>query len=210
MNSTVKIILASGSPRRKQLLKQINVDFTVQVSNADEQYDATKEPADIVQMLAMRKAEQVADENDSADVLVIGADTIVVKGQAILEKPETTTDAEEMLLDLSDTTHQVLTGVAIVKSFTAGNKREVLTFFESTDVTFGKLDKFEIREYVASGSPMDKAGAYGIQDDWGALFVKHIKGDFYNVVGLPLHSLYQKLKIFAPELVSISINSSTP
>ncbi|WP_310684608.1 Maf family protein [Aliifodinibius sp. S!AR15-10] len=206
----MKIILASGSPRRKQLLKQINVDFTVQVSNADEQYDATKEPADIVQMLAMRKAEQVADENDSADVLVIGADTIVVKGQAILEKPETTTDAEEMLLDLSDTTHQVLTGVAIVKSFTAGNKREVLTFFESTDVTFGKLDKFEIREYVASGSPMDKAGAYGIQDDWGALFVKHIKGDFYNVVGLPLHSLYQKLKIFAPELVSISINSSTP
>jgi septum formation protein len=206
----VKIILASGSPRRKQLLKQINVDFTVQVSNADERYDASKEPADIVQMLALRKAEQIADENDSSDVLVIGADTIVVKGQTILEKPATTTDAEQMLLDLSNTTHQVLTGVAIVKNFMAGNKREVLTFYESTDVTFGKLEKFEIREYVATGSPMDKAGGYGIQDDWGALFVKQIKGDFYNVVGLPLHALYQKLKVFAPELVSISINSSTP
>lgn len=205
----MNIILASGSPRRKRLLQQINLDFTVQVSNASEAFDPAETPENIVQTLALRKAQRVIEENKDTDTLVIGADTIVVFKGSILEKPASTLEAKNMLKKLSGNTHQVLTGVALVKSFASGNKQKSLTFFEDTDVLFGELEEFEIQEYVQSGSPMDKAGGYGIQDDWGSLFVKNITGDYYNVVGFPLHLFYQKLKEFAPELIPRSINDST-
>lgn len=204
----LKIILASGSPRRKNLLRQIELNFTVQVSSASEAYDPADDPADIVQTLALKKAQQVADDNKTTDSLVIGADTIVVHEDSILEKPATTLDAQKMLNQLSGDTHQVLTGVALVKNTGPGNKQNSLTFFEMTEVYFCELNEFEIHEYVQSGSPMDKAGGYGIQDHRGSLFVQKITGDYYNVVGFPLHSFYQNLKDFAPELISYSTNDS--
>ncbi|MFH5831823.1 Maf family protein [Halalkalibaculum sp. DA3122] len=202
----MNIILASGSPRRKRLLEQLNLDFEVQASNASETYNPDLPPEEIVQNLALRKARQVAGEHRGSDQLVIGADTIVVFGQSILEKPATLREAEQMLRTLSGNTHQVLTGVALVKTSSPGNKQEILTFFQSTDVVFGELDEIEIQQYVQSGLPMDKAGAYGIQDEGGSLFVKRINGDYYNVVGFPLRLFYQKLKKFAPELLHPGLN----
>lgn len=205
----MNIILASGSPRRKHLLQRINVDFEVQVSNAGEEFDSRQPPAHIAQQLALRKAEQVASINRGQNIFVIGADTIVVHEGTILEKPATADEAHQMLRQLSGTTHQVLTGVAFVKRDIPHNNSKTHTFVETTEVTFGELDETEIREYVETGSPMDKAGGYGIQDGRGALFVKKISGDYYNVVGFPLHSFYQNLKQFAPELLPASINHST-
>ncbi len=204
----MNIILASGSPRRKLLLRQINFNFTVQISTAKEDYDPTKNPAVIVKELALRKAQQVADKYNQTDALIIGADTIVVLENTILEKPATKDEAHEMLTKLSGNTHQVLTGVALIKNVDLGNKQQAFTFVERTDVTFGELDDFEMQEYVQTGSPMDKAGAYGIQDDWGALFVEKINGDYYNVVGFPLHAFYKNMKSFAPEYLPHSIKES--
>lgn len=195
----MKIILASGSPRRKKLLEQINIPFSVEVSSASEEFEPGGRPQDIVCELALRKARQVAE--GKTDALVIGADTVVVLNDTILEKPDGPGEAREILSRLSGKTHHVLTGVSLVKTGKSGNIDAVRTFFEKTDVTFAELDEYEIQEYVETGSPMDKAGAYGIQDDLGALFVKKIKGDYYNVVGFPLHSFYTTLKQFAPGLI---------
>ncbi len=191
------IILASKSPRRKKLLEQINLKFTVQGSSAEESFDVNEQPVDIVQMLAYRKALKVSEICSGA--LIIGADTIVVFRDAVLEKPSGPAHAEQMLSILSGNTHQVFTGVALIKKDSTGNINKSCTFVERTDVTFGRLTPEEIRKYVQTGSPMDKAGAYGIQDDWGALFVERIEGDYNNVVGFPLYRFYQKLKRFAPE-----------
>lgn len=195
----MNIILASASPRRKKLLQQINLSFSVESSNASEAYNPDHEPSEIVRNLALRKAQLVAESK--RNVLVIGADTIVVFNNQILEKPATAEEAKNMLAQLSGNTHQVLTGVALVKKDKTGNNDLTTAFFEKTDVTFGVLDATEIKEYVKSGSPMDKAGAYGIQDDWGSVFVKKITGDYYNVVGFPLHSFYNTLKHYFPELI---------
>ena len=190
------IILASGSPRRKKLLEQINMPFQVQVSTVSEEYDPDLPPADIVQVLARRKAEDIAQ--NSKDALIIGADTIVSLETTVLEKPRTAGEAEKMLHKLSDQTHSVLTGVALCKTDRSG-QHQTHSFFEETYVTFGKLSPDDIEHYVKSGSPMDKAGAYGIQDDYGALFVKRIAGDYNTVVGFPLYAFYQELKKFAPK-----------
>lgn len=204
----MKVILASGSPRRKKLLEQINLDFEVEVSNASEDYKHDQDPSDIVQELALRKAEQIAGhvQYTAQDLLVIGADTLVVIDNEILEKPATEDEAFFMLEKLANSHHEVLTGVALVKKYVDGNKTNVLTFVEKTKVIFGHIEKSEIQEYVQSGSPMDKAGGYGIQDDWGSVFVKKIVGDYYNIVGFPLHAFYQKIKSFAPEIIPRSIN----
>lgn len=196
----MKIILASRSPRRKKLLEQIGLPFTVEPSEVSEAYDPDDSPQKIVCELALQKARQVA--RGKTDALIIGADTLVVLDDTILEKPGTTQEAMKILSRLSGSTHQVLTGVALLKTEKKGNIDAVNTFFERTDVTFAKLTEDEIHKYVETGSPMDKAGAYGIQDDHGALFVKEIKGDYYNVVGFPLHSFYTILKQFAPELIA--------
>jgi len=191
------IILASQSPRRKKLLQQIGFSFSVKHSNCDESYDDNEAPSEIVQMLAERKALDVAKGNKEA--LVIGADTIVVLKNRILEKPTSHREAVEMLKSLSGDKHMVLTGVSLVKTDEEGNILAKETFFEQTLVHFGELCEPEIEAYVSGGSPMDKAGAYGIQDDWGTLFVEGIEGDYNNVVGLPLFALYRHLKKFAPE-----------
>lgn len=191
------IILASQSPRRKKLLQQIGISFSVEPSTCDESYDDNEAPSKIVQMLAERKALDVAQSKK--DALVIGADTIVVFKNKILEKPKTQREAAGMLRSLSGASHSVLTGVSLVRTDKKGNILAKETFFEQTMVYFGNLDESEIEAYVSGGSPMDKAGAYGIQDDWGTLFVKRIEGDYNNVVGLPLFALYRHLKKFAPE-----------
>ena len=183
------LILASASPRRRLLLQQLNLDFEVRTANIDEERIASGlAPRDYVQTLAQRKAIAVAAEHDTA--IVIGADTIVVLDGAILNKPANPTDAKAMLRTLSDRTHEVYTGFAIVQQ--PGG--ELLTDVQTTAVRFRHLDDDEIAAYVASGSPLDKAGSYGIQDDFGAVFVQEIRGCYYNVVGLPLELLYRRLR----------------
>ncbi len=196
------IILASQSPRRKKLLDQMNLKFTVEPSSCDESFSDNEDPSDIVQMLALRKAMDVSE--GKSDALVIGADTIVVYNGQILGKPGSQAEAKAMLSSLSDNSHYVLTGVALVKTDNEGNILEKKTFYEKTKVFFGNLEESEINSYIADGSPMDKAGSYGIQDDWGAFFVKRIEGDYYNVVGLPLYALYRYLKVFAPEVLRLN------
>ncbi len=200
MNS---IILASGSPRRKKLLEQINLTFRVQVSAVDEHYDPERSPADIVQTLAARKARDIAQNTTQA--LIIGADTLVVHNNKILEKPENPQQAKKMLTQLSGQTHTVLTGVALYKTFLDAESRHH-HFVEQTNVTFGEIDAEDVTAYVKSGTPMDKAGAYGIQDDFGVLFVKRIDGDYNTVVGFPLHKFYREMKNFAPEYLADNMN----
>ncbi len=158
--------------------------------------DPSLTAAENVRRLALDKARWVANALAGKRGIVLGADTTVAIGSNILEKPCDAEDAERMLLLLSGHTHTVHTGVALVNLDTKAEQ----SFVESTDVTFRSLSFEEIRDYIATGSPMDKAGAYGIQEDFGAVFVSRIDGDYYNVVGLPLSRLYTMLKEFAPDL----------
>ncbi|TYP94983.1 septum formation protein [Fodinibius salinus] len=190
------IILASGSPRRKQLLEHINLEFQVHPSSVGEAYSSGLSGRDVVRLLSMRKAKDVAPSFKES--LIIGADTVVVFEDAILEKPEDADEATAMLNRLSNNTHQVITGVALCQTGTNNNITNTTTFAEITDVTFGNIDSAYLDSYVSSGAPLDKAGGYGIQDDFGALFVKKISGSYYNVVGFPLHSFYTEMKSFAP------------
>lgn len=197
-NHNPTLILASGSPRRQELLKYLKIPFTVQPSAVSEEIRGNLSPPAVVQQLALRKADDIAAKNRTA--VTIGADTIVVHDEHLLGKPASPQEAQKILQSLSGTTHQVLTGIALVKTNQSGDQVDRQTYFESTSVIFGQPHATEIDAYVATGQPMDKAGAYGIQDNWGAIFVKEIKGDYYNIVGLPLHLLYHQLKNFAPEL----------
>jgi len=194
MHIKKNIILASSSPRRKALLKQIGIDFDVRESNIFEVFDFTKSPEENVQELALQKANAVIDSVENA--IIIGADTIVVLNDQILGKPKTFDDAVNMLEQLSGETHKVFTGLALVDVPT----KHYITVSETTSVMFRQLESDEIYEYVASGSPMDKAGAYGIQDDYGAVFVEKIEGCFYNVVGFPLARFIITLKKFQRQL----------
>lgn len=195
----MKVILASRSPRRKKLLQQIGLQFEVFGSSVSEDYDESDHPSIIVQKLAHRKAADVARAHPHC--LIIGADTIVWLDGRILEKPDSKHHAADMLKVLSGTQHQVYSGVALLKTGEKGNIHSELTFFEHTDVHFGEPDTDDIQAYIESGSPLDKAGAYGIQDDWGSLFVKRINGDYNTVVGFPLYKFYQQLKVFAPKVL---------
>lgn len=179
-----KLILASASPRRKDLLRQIGLDFEIIPSTVDEKIDEV-EPAKLVMELALLKAKDVASRVEG---LIIGADTIVVDGKTILGKPRSTAEAKEMLHALSGRRHQVMTGVAVVDSESGRDWVDI----EITEVAFRELLPEEIERYVASGEPMDKAGAYAIQEK-GALFVEGIEGCFFNVVGLPLLKTVQLL-----------------
>ncbi|MDP4199095.1 MAG: Maf family protein [Bacteroidota bacterium] len=191
------LILASQSPRRAALVRLLGVRKIETIpANLEEVFDPERNPAENVRLLALHKARHVAEQAADVNAMVLGADTTVVVEGDVLNKPLDADDAVRMLQRLSGQTHTVYTGVALVDSHT---KREH-SFVESTDVSFRPLSENEIRSYVASGSPMDKAGAYGIQEDFGAVFVRHIDGDYYNVVGLPLCRLYVALKHFAPNL----------
>ncbi len=179
------IILASASPRRRELLKFITEDFTVKVSDAQEVTDPALSAEETVKSLAVIKGEAVA-EGFPADT-VISADTIVVLDGKILGKPKNEEDAFRMLSSLSGRTHEVFTGVCVLH----GSKK--LVFAERTEVSFYPLSEDEIRAYIATGEPADKAGAYGIQGK-GCTLVKAISGDYNNVVGLPVAGLNRLLK----------------
>lgn len=184
-NVMPKLILASQSPRRKELLKKLQIPFDTISSNADEQLDDNLSPENAVIELATRKANTVADQYKEA--IVIGADTIVVHNGKILGKPINRTMAREMLESLSGTQHSVFTGVTVIYN----GKHQ--SFYEKTDVTFWELTSKEIEHYLDSDEPYDKAGSYGIQG-LGSLLVKAISGDYFNVVGLPVSRLNRFLK----------------
>ena len=185
--NTDRIILASASPRRRELLTQIGINFEVMVSDKEERITA-EEPADICMHLAMQKALDVRDrlcDRDNAGCTIIGADTIVVLERVILGKPKNEDHAAQMLRELSGREHQVYTGVCVVRGV------DVRTFAERTDVYVAPLSDRDIAAYIATGDPMDKAGAYGIQ----GIFAKHIEkidGDYFNVVGLPIGRLWRE------------------
>lgn len=189
----MRVILASGSPRRKELLKQLFADFEVLPAKGSEIY-TEREPAKIVQQLAVQKAAEVESSvvrQGEEPMLVIGADTVVAFQGQILGKPADAKQAKEMLKMLASDVHQVYTGVALI--VIQHGKRQCLEFAECTNVRFYPMTAQEIEAYVQSGEPMDKAGAYGIQGI-GGRFVEGIEGDYQNVVGLPLAKLYQVLK----------------
>jgi septum formation protein len=182
----VPIILASGSPRRQELLRDIGIPFETMPSNVEEVVEwAEGEFEDYVQKLAVKKATAVSEENP--DAVIIAADTIVVFEGEMYPKPSSKERAENFLRKFSGKTHSVFTGVCIL-----GNGISTV-FAEETKVTFKKLDEPLIRVYVDSGDPMDKAGGYGIQTA-GALLVEKIEGDYLNVVGLPLSKLVETLR----------------
>ena len=184
----MEIILASQSPRRKEILSLLDIPFKIMVSEADETVAEGLPPYFIAESLSLKKAAAVAKSADS-DVLVIGADTIVVSEGKILGKPKDEQDACQMLCALSGKWHSVISGVTVFH--TKSLKSE--SFYVETKVKFSDLSQKEIADYVATGEPMDKAGSYGIQGI-GAKFVEKIEGDYFNVVGLPLNELYKVLK----------------
>jgi septum formation protein len=194
MRQIKPLVLASRSPRRILLLKQINLSPEVIPSEIGEEMDQAASPADNAMRLAYAKAMDVGRKVQ--DAVIIGADTVVVIDGKYLGKPSDPFDAVRMLEMLSGRTHSVVTGLAILDR---PSNRSV-TDFEETKVTFRSIPRNEIEAYVASGSPMDKAGAYGIQDDYGAVFVSRIEGCYYNVVGLPLSKLHSRLQEFFIQL----------
>ena len=185
----MQLILASASPRRKELLGLYGIPFTVRAADIDETMDPDKPPFDEVARLSREKALAVPREPED---VVVAADTIVVCDGIVWGKPRDEAQAIEMLSLLSGRAHQVMTGCTVLR----GQKDE--TFTEVTDIHFRPLSPGEIRRYVATGEPMDKAGAYGIQGG-AALFCQRMEGDYYNVMGLPVCALGQVLKQIAPE-----------
>ncbi len=179
------VILASQSPRRKELMGFITEDFTVKVSDAEEVTDPSLSPEETVKALAVLKGEAVAESHP--DDTVISADTIVVLDGKILGKPKNRDDAFRMLSSLSGKIHTVYTGVCVI----AKNKQ--LCFADKTEVTFYPLSDEDINSYIETGEPFDKAGAYGIQGK-GSIMIKGIFGDYYNVMGLPVARLNRLLK----------------
>ena len=187
----MSLVLASASPRRRKLLQQLGFDLKIDPSSVEEVFDESIEPSLMARNLASLKADEVASRHPSE--IVLGADTIVVLDGLMLAKPIDEDDAKAMLRLLSGRFHQVWTGVSLIRRATDTH----INFAECTEVQFAALSDHEIDAYVSTGSPLDKAGAYGIQDDWGAVFISGIKGDYYNVVGLPLHAMYRNLLKFA-------------
>ena len=188
----MKIILASASPRRRELLTQIGIPFEIQVSDVEEKVTSIV-PAEVVQELSRQKAEAVAAAvAENRQTLVIGADTIVACDGEILGKPRDAEDAVRMLRLLSGRSHEVYTGVTFVYELGDGTQ-DIHTFYECTEVHFAPMTEVEIAEYVATGDPLDKAGAYGIQG-FCARYITGISGDYNNVVGLPVGRVYQELK----------------
>ncbi|OGH04538.1 MAG: hypothetical protein A2W22_04705 [Candidatus Levybacteria bacterium RBG_16_35_11] len=180
-----KIVLASKSPRRKELLKQIGLNFTVDISEIDERRFSHSSPLNLVKNLAKAKARIISKKHK--DAIIIAADTLVVLNKEIIGKPKSKRDAMQMLKKLNGKTHLVITGFTILDS-----KKEI-TEIVKTKVKFKKMTKKEIDDYVKTGEPLDKAGGYGIQGK-GAIFIEGIKGDFFNVVGLPIYALSKALE----------------
>ena len=188
IKTDLPIYLASRSPRRRKLLKQLGIKFKSFSVNLDEKINGGEKPVNLVKRLSIEKLELARKKIKSG--LIITADTIVVLNNKIIGKPKNKKEAVQYLKLLSGKQHIVFTGFAVMNI--PANK--IIVDYEKTEVKFRKLDDDEINDYVLSGSPLDKAGAYGIQDDFGAVFVEKINGCYYNVVGLPLTKLYQALR----------------
>lgn len=194
MHLRKRFVLASASPRRQQLLRQIGLTFDVIESNIDETVDPSDNPAGNVLRISREKTAGVKNAVD--DGIILGADTVVVLDDEVLGKPQDGGEAAAMLRKLSGREHAVYTGFTLLDR----PSDATVSACEMTRVWFRTLGAGEISEYVASGSPLDKAGAYGIQDDYGAVFVERIEGCFYNVVGLPLARLYSALERFQEQV----------
>lgn len=180
-----KIILASNSPRRKELMNLLQIDYEIIVSQVDEIIDKTLTESELVMDLAYQKAADIFKTHK--DDVVLGFDTLVYIEDHILGKPKTKEEAKDMLSLLSGQTHTVITGCAIIsKGFSK-------SFYEKTRVTFYPMTNREIDEYIATNEPFDKAGAYAVQG-YGSKFIKSINGDYYTVMGLPLSRLYHELQ----------------
>lgn len=184
------VILASNSPRRRELLADLGIDFQVKtLKGVDESYPHDLPVLEIAEYISRKKAHAYKSQM-SADQLIITADTVVILGDEVLGKPADDADARRMLRELSGKTHKVVTGVTIA---TTCNMK---SFSAVTDVEFAPLSDEDINYYVDHYRPLDKAGAYGIQEWIGCMGVRHISGSFYNVMGLPLHRLYSELNQF--------------
>ncbi|WP_312370806.1 Maf family protein [Lachnoclostridium sp.] len=192
-----QIILASGSPRRKEILSQVGINFTVCVSNIEEITSETL-PENIVMELSKMKALDVTKQYES-NTIIIGSDTIVAYKNQILGKPKNEEHAKEMLQLLSGVTHEVYTGVTVIIKKESGEVEE-RTFFEVSKVTVSELTEEEIMDYIRSKEPMDKAGAYAIQGKF-AVHVTRIEGDYYTIVGLPIARIYQEVKKLGVDLI---------
>ncbi|MBU9745318.1 Maf family protein [Lachnospiraceae bacterium ASD3451] len=184
-----RIVLASASPRRRELLSQIGLTYEVLPSQKEEASKA-REPSELVTELSAQKAGDIASSIEGP-ALIIGADTVVCHNGQILGKPGSEEEAAGMLAFLQGDTHQVYTGVTLILK--SGAKNREVHFTEMTEVEFGPMDESEIREYIATGEPLDKAGAYGIQG-FAARYIVAVRGNYSNVVGLPVARLYRELK----------------
>lgn len=183
-----RIILASASPRRQKLLSLFGLKFDVFPAEINEEDYSSIVPSEIVLELSLKKAEKVAE--NFPDSIIIGSDTIVWLNGELLSKPSDKKNAYEILSRLSGKTHTVFTGITVLDT----KSKNILQDFAETQVTFREISDEEKIAYIETGSPMDKAGAYGIQDDFGAVFVTHISGCYYNIVGLPVSKLYSLLQ----------------
>ena len=182
------LVLASNSPRRQQLLRELGFEFTVEVRPTDELFPADMPASEVAGYLARHKAEQFA--HDLGDKLVLCADTVVVVDNQILNKPADAFEARAMLEKLSRRSHQVITGVCLL------NAEGYQTISDVAEVTFKPLTETEIEYYITHYRPFDKAGAYGVQEWIGMIGIPRIEGSFYTIMGLPLHKVYELLQPF--------------
>ncbi len=186
-----RVILGSQSPRRKQLLEGMGIDFTIEIIPTDENFDSNLSPAEIATSIASAKAQCFENKVKSGEYMVITADTIVSINNTILNKPIDTEDAVRMIKMLSGNKHSVYTGVCIYTN------KGIEKFTEGTDVYFNELEEDEIRYYIETCQPFDKAGSYGVQEWIGYVGIKKIDGCFFNVMGLPVNELYKRLKKYS-------------
>ena len=185
----LKLVLASASPRREEILEQLNLKFTLVPSKIDEEKFIKSDPVELVKTLAVEKAKSVSKLVE--DAIIIAGDTVVVHNGKILGKPADEFEAKEMLKKLSSDQHQVITGVAVLNSQTG----EIHSEHNITDVKMITISEQEIDKYIETGEPLDKAGSYAIQG-FGGLFIEEIKGSYYSVKGLPIHQLAKLLDKF--------------
>lgn len=186
LKTSRKLILASSSPRRKQILEALNIPFSVKRIEFNESYPQGLSPEEVPVFISQQKAKQLPQIE--ADEIYLTSDTVVILDGKVIEKPKDKLDATAMLKTLSGKTHQVITGVCLIT-----NEQEI-SFKEVTEVTFHSLNEQEIEYYIDNYSPLDKAGAYGIQEWIGLVGIQEIKGNYDNVVGLPASTLFQKMK----------------
>ncbi|GAB4022068.1 Maf-like protein [Spirosoma migulaei] len=188
------LVLASGSPRRKQLMTDVGFSFTIETRPTDELFPQTMPANEVAEYLARQKVEQFLP--DFGNRIILCADTVVILEDQILNKPQDEADAHRMLQALSGRTHRVRTGVAILSPDSTGEP-QLYSFTDETSVQFASLTDEEITYYIRECKPFDKAGSYGAQDFIGLVGIERLEGSFYTVMGLPTHRVYQALKLFS-------------